>query len=119
METTKIVYNACFGGFGLSMAAMKRYAELAGYNFEIKESSISGLDYYEMTDKNGEDIFEDDIRRDDPLLVQVVEELDNEADTQFSELCISELPKGTKYRIDEYDGLETVMTIDEYHWLVA
>ena len=118
METTKIVYNACFGGFGLSMAAMKRYAELAGYNFEIKESEITG-EYYEMTDKNGEEIFESDLRRDDPLLAQVVEELGEEADTQFSELCIRELPKGTKYRIDEYDGLETVMTIDEYHWLVA
>ena len=118
METTKIVYNACFGGFGLSMAAMKRYAELAGYNFEIKKSEIAG-EYYEMTDKNGEEIFECDIRRDDPFLAQVVEELDNKADTQFSALCIRELPKGTKYRIDEYDGLETVMTLDDYHWLVA
>lgn len=119
METTKIVYNACFGGFGLSIDAVKRYAELAGLNFEVKTSTFSGLDYYELTDANGEDIFESDIRRDDPFLVQVVEELDDKADTQFSALCIRELPKGTKYRIDEYDGLETVMTIDEYHWLVA
>lgn len=27
---TKIVYNACFGGFGLSEAGLMRYAELKG-----------------------------------------------------------------------------------------
>lgn len=118
METTKIVYNRCFGGFGLSMAAMKRYAELAGYSFEIKKSKIAG-EYYEMKDKNGEDIFEYDIRRDDIFLAQVVEELGDEANTRFSDLCIRELMKGTRYYIDEYDGLESIVIEDEMDWLVA
>jgi len=34
-------------------------------------------------------------------------------------LQIRELPEGTLYRIDEYDGRETVMTQDEYTWRVA
>jgi hypothetical protein len=34
-------------------------------------------------------------------------------------LRIAELPAGTLYRIDEYDGSETVMTQDDYNWSVA
>ena len=60
-----------------------------------------------------------DINRADPALVQVVEELDDEANTRFSDLRITELPVGTKYRIDEYDGNESVCTIDDYEWSIA
>ena len=93
---TKIVYNACFGGFGLSETAWERYRELGG-----QETSRY------------------DINRADPVLVQVVEELGEEANTRFSELRIRDLPEGTKYRIDEYDGNESVCTIDDYDWSVA
>ena len=93
---TKIVYNACFGGFGLSETAWERYRELGG----------------QETDRR-------DINRADPVLVQVVEELGEEANTRFSELRIRDLPEGTKYRIDEYDGNESVCTIDDYDWSVA
>ena len=93
---TKIVYNACFGGFGLSDEAWERYRELGG-----KDTSRY------------------DINRADPALVQVVEELDDEANTRFSDLRITELPVGTKYRIDEYDGNESVCTIDDYEWSIA
>lgn len=119
METTKIVYNACFGGFGLSMDAVKRYAELAGLNFKVKKSNFSGLDYYELTDANGEDVFERDLSRTDPFLVQVVEEMGKAVNTRYSALCIREVPKGTRYRIEEYDGSEAVITEDEMEWLVA
>jgi hypothetical protein len=96
MKVTKIVYNACFGGFGLSEAAWERYRELGG----------------QATSRS-------DINRADPALVQVVEELDDEANTRFSDLRITELPAGTKYRIDEYDGNESVCTIDDYEWSIA
>lgn len=95
----KIVYNACYGGFGLSDAAINRYAELSGINL------------YE--------IYHNDMKRHDLFLVQVVEELGEAADADFSNLQIRELPSGTKYRIDEYDGYERVMTIDDYEWEVA
>ena len=93
---TKIVYNGCFGGFGLSRAAWERYVELGG-----KAESQYDMD------------------RTDPILVQVVEELGQEANGSFADLCIRELETGTKYRIDEYDGSESVVTIDEYDWSVA
>ena len=99
---TKIVYNTCYGGFGLSDKAIKRYWELKGKPVP---------DDFTQWD------FEDN--RADPILAQVVEELGEDADGHFAELAIHELEPGTKYRIHEYDGLETVMSIDDYKWSVA
>lgn len=50
--------------------------------------------------------------RADPLLVKVVEELGEQANTRFSKLRIVELPDGVDWEINEYDGNET---IDEKH----
>jgi len=110
---TKVVYSACFGGFGLSAAAMRRYAELKGYTIASEHG------YHYVLDETGKRFSDDDIRRDDPFLVQVVEELGEEANTRFSDLRIRDLPDGTKYRIEEYDGNESVCTFDEYDWSVA
>jgi hypothetical protein len=93
---TKIVYNACYGGFGLSEKAFARYKELGGTT-----------DYHV------------DIARTDPILVHVIEELGEEANNGFSKLCMIALPAGTKYRIEEYDGFETVMTFEDYKWETA
>ena len=97
---TKIVYNGCYGGFGLSDEAEIRYRELT--------DNINNEDF---------DVY--DIDRADPILVQVVEELGKKANGNHADLFIAQLPAGTKYRIDEYDGIETVMTIDSYEWKVA
>lgn len=95
----KIVYNSCYGGFGLSDAAINRYNELSGIN-------LYNIRFH-------------DLKRHDPFLVQVIEEFGDDANAVFSNLQICELPAGTKYRIDEYDGYERVMTIDDYEWEVA
>ena len=45
----KIVINSCFGGFGLSEAAVMRYAEIKGitiYPENEKFSSLCGPTYY-------------------------------------------------------------------------
>lgn len=93
---TKVVYNACFGGFSLSKKGAARYAELKGMS-----------------------VYDSDIPRADPMLVQVVEELGDEANGDYAELRIKDVPPGTLYRIDEYDGNESVMTQSEYDWSVA
>ena len=93
---TKIVYNGCFGGFGISEAAFHRYQELGG-------TAESGWD----------------IERTDPILVQVVEELGEAANSEYSDLCIRELEPGTKYRLQEYDGSEWIETEEEIEWSVA
>jgi hypothetical protein len=57
--------------------------------------------------------------RTDPILVQVVEELGDEASGDCAELCIHELDRGTRYRIQEYDGSEWVETEYDIEWQVA
>jgi hypothetical protein len=99
MKMTKIVYNACYGGFGLSNRAVRRYCEIKGITEET--------------------IYDEDIERTDPVLVQVVEELGDKANGDCAELRIAELSAGTLYRIDEYDGVEQVCTQDDYAWSVA
>lgn len=44
--------------------------------------------------------------RDDPVLVEVVEELGGKANGKFADLQIVEIPDGMVYDIDEYDGIE-------------
>jgi hypothetical protein len=46
--------------------------------------------------------------RHNPLLVQVVEELGTAANGSHAKLKVVEIPDGTRYEIDEYDGMEHV-----------
>lgn len=114
---TKIVYNNCFGGFGLSKKAVERYFELMGWGLVVVNEDHE-WEYYHRQ-HSGEYFYPHDLERDDPILVQVVEELGSEANAKFSELAIRELPAGTRYRIDEYHGNESVITDDEQGWRIA
>ena len=96
----KIVYNRCYGGFGMSQKAIDRYWELKGR-------------------PEPKDWWPDEVDRTDPILVQVVEELGEEAGSSVAELCIRELEPGTKWRLQEYDGMEWVETEDHIKWQVA
>ena len=49
-----------------------------------------------------------DIERNDPVLVQVVEQLGKAAWGDYSELKVVEVPDGVDWYIDEYDGKERV-----------
>lgn len=113
----KIVYNACFGGFSLSNEAIQRYAEIKGLVFERR--TTDGRYPNTMLYLNGEYWSDRDIPRNDPALAQVVEELGVKADGAYASLQIEEVPDGSRYRIDEYDGSESVETPDSYEWSIA
>lgn len=137
---TKIVYNACYGGFGLSHEAVMRYAELKGIKLYFErqygynnyylipveefnrlrseeEAKPVSAKRYEKT--NAAYFSPSGIERTDPILVQVVEELGEKANGPYAKLRIEDIPAGTLYRIDEYDGYESVNTQDTYDWRVA
>jgi len=130
-EMVKIVYNACYGGFSLSDEAIKLYAELKGIPmiFVVDEKFTSFTHTYMMSEEDYDKASEEersnfyfsgrDIPRNDPHLAQVVEILGDRANGRCAELCITEFPKGTLYRIDDYDGCESVETRDTYDWYVA
>lgn len=115
---TKVVYNACYGGFGLSPAAIDRYAEIKGVTLYPKANKSGFISYY--TDPGFQEPFWDrDLERVDPALVQVVEELGELANGDCAKLRIKQLSSGTPYMIEEYDGNETVVTRDNRYWNIA
>ncbi len=143
---TKIVYNGCYGGFSVSDAAMRRYAEIKGITlYPEKDKRGWFITYWTVPKEQRGVILEgkawdaasqeeriasnqayDELtldtrrfERDDPVLAQVVEELGEAANGEYASLKIADLPKGTLWRIDEYDGRETVATQDSYDWKVA
>lgn len=97
---TKIVINTQYGGFRLSAAAVKHYAKIKG---------IALVSAPESFNVHG-------IARDDPALVQVVEEMGMDANVSFSSsLKVVEIPDdvGSNWHIENYNGKEHVA---ENHW---
>jgi hypothetical protein len=93
----KVVYNSCFGGFSLShLANTELRARKGAVEFDVRA-----------------------LARHDPDLVAVVEMLGERANGDYAKLAICEIPDGARYRIDEYDGAESVMMPDDYQWIVA
>lgn len=125
---TKIVINKQYGGFGLSLKAKKRYLELIGkkcyfYTRSLEKysrvsmKSIKSIFTVTVTQDLGDspsEIPNDaywhdyDLNRDDPLLIQVINELGKEANGEYSDLEIIEIPDDVEWEIEEYDGWETI-----------
>lgn len=108
----KVVYNACFGGFSVSKKAALRLLEMGVTELaEQLENAKTRPGIF------GES-FRLDLPRHDPRLVQVVEDLGEEACGPFADLKIAEL-SGNRYIIDEYDGSESVQEPDDINWTVV
>jgi len=117
---TKIVYNACYGGFGLSPEAMQMYADLKGLAVYPEKDTWGTVFYTDPPGtKDRKALNEWNIFRADPVLVEVVEKLGKKANGTAANLMIADVSKGDQYRIDEYDGFESVRTRDDYDWTVA
>ena len=101
----KVVYNNCFGGFSLSVKAVLWLAR-NGHG-KIKDIAKEYLESIEKAHfKFGCHLY--GIDRHDPDLVRCVETLGSLASGgELAHLEIAEL-KGNRYRIDDYDGAETV-----------
>lgn len=118
---TKIVYNNCHGGFAISREAVWLARQISGdenwggctFKGECwPNTSVIRTDDYEM--------WYPEVPRHDPVLVEVVETLGSKkASGKYATLEIENVPSGTLYRIDEYDGKESVMSHDDYAWSVA
>ena len=97
----KVVYNACDGGFCISLKAVKWLAENGRDEIKaIAEEYLRQSPYGTLFNCY-------EIQRHDPDLVRCVETLGYMAGARFSNLKVREL-KGNRYRIDEYDGYEEV-----------
>jgi hypothetical protein len=105
----KVVINADWGGFGLSDAAIARYAELAGLNLIAQEDTDYGwTNWYQDVIDDDHFWSERELERDDAYLVQVVEELGEAAHGQHASLKIVDIPDDVEWHVEEYDGSEWV-----------
>jgi len=116
----KVVYNACFGGFSLSTEAVKLGRELSGDQkwagtTLVGEMFSDGSGPREGFSRMDCVYIGYDFPRHDPILVKVVETLGSKASGSLADLQIAEVEG--PYRIDEYDGNESVETPDSYDWV--
>ena len=107
----KIVINTCYGGFGLSDKAILRYAELSDIKLYKKEDGY--FSHYDTNPEFSDDSYfsSSDIERNSPILIQVVEELKDEANGSCANLKVVEIPDDVDWTIEEYDGLEHVAEV--------
>ena len=105
----KVVYNNCFGGFSLSKKAGEWLLE---HNIEEPYKSAIEDDIQKINDPESiiTSVYSE-IPRHHPLLVQCVEELGKAANGECAKLVIEEIYSNI-YKIDEYDGNETIITRD-------
>ena len=84
----KIVINAWHGGFELSQKAIEEYAKLKGIDGTFDDMSS--------------------IKRDDPVLIQVVKSLGAEANGMMADLKVVEIPEDVEWVIESCEGKEWV-----------
>jgi hypothetical protein len=91
----KIVINRCYGGFGLSLEAKNMYLELTK-DIPKPENFFANQD----------------IMRDDPILIAIIEKIGLQAAAgTFSKLKIIQIPDDVPsngWTIMDYDGIEWV-----------
>ena len=135
----KVVINNTHGGFRLSNEAIHRYAELKGMKVwteqdkqfknlyhhwvvppedrvDFPENAVwAKLPHEERQALNEkyrtQQIYEREMERNDPVLVQVVEELGDLCNTQVSAPKVVEIPDDVQFTIEEYDGREWVAEV--------
>ena len=113
----KVVINACHGGFSLSHEAILLYNRYSGTQICWRDlepsSSWSPRLYYldpECTDQHHWS--DQDLVRDDPVLVRVVEELGGEAaGGPAADLKVVKIPADVSWLIQDHDGLEWVAEV--------
>lgn len=123
----KVMINKCYGGFGFSEKAMKLYVERKGLDVKPylwerfdknKKPILLTWEAYQtefedswqtcLLHDNGS-YFSQEIEREDEVMVTIVEELGEEANSQYSEIRIVEIMDDEEYEIHDYDGVESLI----------
>jgi hypothetical protein len=80
----------------------------------------SGEDFYAMSTndrmahnklRSEQTVDRYDIERNDPALVQTVQELGEKADGDYAKLTIVEIPDDIEWTVEEYDGMEHISEV--------
>jgi hypothetical protein len=101
----EVVINTCYGGFGLSGEAIELYLKLKNIT-TYPEKDEWGHILYWLDKKKTKIFYDQDLDRHDPILVSVVKQLGDRANGSCADLEVVKV-RG-RYRIEEYDGRETI-----------
>ena len=125
----KVAINADYGGFTLSPKAIEKLAEKKGKKcyffesvYENEKTTYKKVDGYptglfwiaSSTDDMEEFDYSKHVLtqrpedRTDPDLIEIIEELGEEANGILADLKIVKVPSNVKWDIEEYDGMEWV-----------
>lgn len=86
----KIVFNACYGGFGLSDEAFEMFRERTG----LKDTHQLDIEWHHRTN---------------PVLIDIIEQLGSRrASGPAALLLVAEIPDDYGYSIEDYDGVESI-----------
>lgn len=132
----KVVINTCYGGFGLSPAAILRCAELKGITVYADDTGHFGslpTSYYTIPVEEYRRLEAEEAKqpvspgryartnaayfnpgswdRNDPTLIAVIEELGDKANGGHAKLKIVEIPDDVSWQIEEYDGCEHIAEV--------
>lgn len=111
-------YKMDFGGLSCTKVNPEALADCDSFSIEIFTHDF-GDSIQNVFDKDLSSYrvyLEHEVDRHDLTLVQVVEELGLAADGRCAELSIAEI-EGNLYRIDEYDGRETIVEPSDEEWI--
>lgn len=102
-ECYGVVYSPRYGGFGVSEKGLWWLAErghpMAQAELEAFTSGVHGAIFSSQS-------YLRNIDRDDPLLVECVNTLEEEASGSSANLVVEDVPLGSNWDIDEHDGNE-------------
>lgn len=107
----KIVINDSHGGFGLSDDYFKVFLERKGIEYTTTPLSWGGYEdhkllFYRKDDQSCMQSWE--IERNDPVLIELFEELGDKICSWAASFKIVEIPDDVEWEIEDYDGLEWV-----------
>jgi len=103
----KVVVNGCFGGFGVSEQGAEWLLANGASADCVKVHREGQFNYVSVH-----------LKRHDPLLVRMVEELGEAASGDYANLFVHTMTQPL-YRIDEYDGSESVEEPGQAVWMDA
>lgn len=97
----KIAIHKGYGGFKISQKAMQFFAHYSGFAYYEVYKNGTLIDWY-LQNEDGDDVSEDSIPRDDPVLIEAFEAWPQD------DIKIVEIPDDVNWKIMEYDGNEWV-----------
>jgi hypothetical protein len=123
----KIAINVRHGGFGLSDKACQWLIDNKGWTVtDYKDGDYANPDADFVSTKNAEFSFREKYHlvqsessksfRNNPDLIEVIETLGAEANGNFADLEIVEIPDDVDWQIEEYDGVEWIAEVHIRWW---